>query len=885
MSRWLTQLRLIFRSVFRRERVDQELNEELQYHLEREIAEGRNTGLAPEQARLAALRAMGSITKSKEECRDMRRLNFVDNFLRDFRYGLRTLWKDTAFTFAAIAVLTIGVSASVIVFSIANALILRPLPVSDPGQVVRAYTGDYSNTFYSDYIDYRDRNQTLSGLAAFQSVPLVLRIDGAPEYVSGTAVSGNYFAMLGVSAAFGRVISPEDDRLGNPGVVVLSNGYWQRRFGADAGIVGQSVMLNGHPFTVVGIAPPAFVGTQSPVAVDAWVAWNAPSLNPTEQRATAGEGRLAHLIGRLRPGVTLSQAQADIARVAAQPAAGGTDASRTRSLTLFPARALLPQLSSQVNALMILLVAVAVLVLLIATVNTASLILARSEGRRREIAVRFALGAGRPRLIGQLLTESILLSSLASIAAVAVTIFVGRLVGRLSLPVAEPLVLDLTFDWRVMAFTVGLSILTAVLFGLAPAVQASGVRVLPALRGGVTGGQRPRIRGTLVVAQVALSTVLLVGAGVLVRSMVQARSIDIGFSTNRVVTASIDLSPLSYTDERGIQLFDRLRDRLSRDPAIASVSVIGIVPLTVSSQASAFVKEGSPAPAPKERLPQVFFDSVSAGYFQTVQIPLLAGRDFTSGEPASAPQVAIINETLANRFWPGENPIGKHLQSVGPRNSLGPSIEVVGLARNARYATVGENPKAFLYFPLSQMYTPRVTLLVRAPLDNAAAVLPAVRSAVRDLAPDVPILRVGTLEQATDVSLLPLRVATVLAAALGIVALALAAVAIYGMTAFVIRQRRREIGVRLALGAESSWIVRALTRESLRWTTTGLALGLATSLVATQLLRSFLYDISPIDPVAFAAIPALLALTAYVACRVPASAAARVDPLRALRDE
>jgi predicted permease len=868
-----------FRDLFRTDRLERDLADELEAHLQLHTDDNVRAGMCPDDARRHALLSLGGVESVKEHYRDQRGIPMLEVILKDLGFGLRLLRKQPAFTFGAVATLTIGVAANVLVFSIANALVIRPLPISDPGQVVRAYVDGYSNTPYSDYVDYRDRNQTLSGLAAFANVPLVVRRDGAAEPVSATAVSGEYFETLGLPASVGRMIVQEDDRAGAPGVVVLSHAYWQRRFSADSGIVGQSVVVNGWPFTVVGIAPAAFVGTQAPLVVDAWVPWHAPSLTP------APENRSAHLIGRIRPGASLAQAQMDVAHVAAQRAQrAGRD--RAQQLVLSPAGTLLPQMASQVNTFLQVMGAVAVLVLLIACVNIAGLLLARAEGRRREIAVRLALGAGRRRLIGQLLTESVLLSSFAALAASIVVITVGRLLARVSLPIGEPVALDVPFDWRVMAFTLGLSVLTAVLFGLAPAVQASGLRVVSGLRGGAgAGGQRTRLRRALITLQVAISTVLLIGAGVLVRSLVEARRLDLGFSTQDVLTVNLDLSTRSYAPGRGIELFHRLRGQLARDPQVSAVSIVGTLPLTVSSQAFAFLKEGAARPAPNERLPPVFFDSISPGYFRTVEMPLVLGRDFTPADDAGAPPVVIVNQTLADRFWPGENPIGKRLQSLAARNAFGPLLEVVGLARNAKYATVGEAPKAFVYFPLAQQYKSRVTLLVKATGRDSTAVLTAVRSAVAALDPDAPLSRISTLHQATGVSLLPLRVAAGLTTGLGIAALVLAAVGIYGVTAFLVRQRTRELGIRLALGAAPSRVVRALTRESLWFTTMGIGLGLVASLAATSFLGSFLYGVTPTDPVVFVAIPALLILTAYAAGRIPAGAATRIDPIRALRDE
>jgi predicted permease len=887
----IARLRILLARVFglfRRHRADRDLQDELAAHLHEAAEELRARGLSPAEAERGARLAFGGLELQKEHYRDRHGLPAIETLVRDLRIGARYLLRAPAFSLGAILALAIGLSATAIVFAVANGLILRPLPISDPSRVVRGYIGGYSNALYRDYLSYRDANQTLSSLAAFVDAPLTMRVDGPVEHVSAAVVSGNYFGALGVHAALGRTIDVNDDRPGAPGVVVLSDGYWQRRFARDPSIVGRAITINGEPFAVIGVAPASFSGTQAPLAVDAWVAWNAPSFAPTPDEVERGVGRSVHMIGRLRDDVSIADAQADMVRISANMAAARGRDTRGPSLVLSPARTLLPQISSQVQTFVMLLAAIAGLVLAIACLNTAGLLLARAQARRREIAVRLALGAGRIRITRQLLTESALLSCAATAAAVVVTFVASRLVTRVSLPVAEPLALDLSFDWRVIAFMALLATLTTMVFGLVPAIQASSLRIVATLRGALTPGrQSTRLRGTLVAIQVALSTLLLVGAGVLVRGMMHARSLDVGFSAEGVLTASLDLSALHDDRDRGLALFDGLRDRVARDPHVTAVSVAGTVPLTVAAQALAFVKDGSAPIAPGQRLPPVFFDSVSPGYFRTIAMPILAGRDFSVRDASTTPPVAIINETLAARLWPGEkSPVGQRLRSLGPGNTFGPPIEVIGLVRNAQYATVGEAPKAFAYFPLSQQYTSRATLFVRVGADDdTMSIGPLVRSTLQTIEPDVSVLRMSTLEEATGVSLLPLRLAATLGGTLGMVALVLATIGISAMTSFLMRLQRREAGIRLALGATPSGIVRALTWESLRWTLLGLAVGVAVSWVTTGLLRGVLYDVSPLDPAAFLAVPALLALTAYLACRIPASRASRIDPLRSLRDE
>lgn len=809
----------------------------------------------------------------------------MNSFFGDLRYGARLLARSPGFTFVAVAALAFGIGANVTIFGFANALLLKPLPIAEPDRVIRAYSGTESNTNYAHYQEYRDRNSTLSELAAFQGVSVSLRAEGPPQQLMGQSVTGNYFTALGVAAQLGRVIESNDDQPGAPGVVVLGHGFWRRHFGGDPQVIGRAVMLDGHPYTIVGVAPASFLGAMAPMAPELWVPWNAPGQD---------QDRAAHLIGRLRPGASITQAQADLSTIAARITAAQPDPNYRATITVYPARTLVQFFVPATTAFLGLLMAVVGLVLLIACVNIASLLLARSAARRREIAIRLSLGADRKRLTRQLLTESLLLSITGGAAATAIAFVTTRVIASWPLPAPIPIAIDLAFDWRVGLFAAALSIGTTILFGLTPALQSAKTDVAPALKEGTAtaGVGRSRLRAAFVITQVALSTLLLVMAGVLVHSMVRASDIDVGFVRDRVLTASIALHPESYTPERGGLFYEQLLDRLERNPGILAANVVDIVPLTLSDSAEIFFPEGQEAP-PAERFNEietVHLNRISRGHFRTLDIPLLAGRDFDSRDRIGSAPVAIVNETLARRFWPGESPIGKRLHSWNGQQ-FDPWIEVVGLARESKYQTVGENPKSFLYRPIAQLHTPRQggfssrgTILIKAS-GNPMAALPALQAEVEALDPNLPVFNVMTLEAATSVSLLPIQVAATLAGILGLVALALAAIGIYGAISYLVRQRTREIGIRMALGARPGAVVRLVTQQGMIWTISGMTLGLSAALAATQLLSGLLYGIAAADPLAFGGIPLLLGGTAFAACYVPARRASRIDPLAALREQ
>jgi predicted permease len=880
--------------LFGSSRRDLDLASEIESHLQMHIDDNVRAGMTPGEARRQAILRFGGVESVKDAYRDRRSLPLLEMFVQDLRLACRLIRKHAGFTVVAVSTLALGMTANVVIFGLANALFLRPQPISNPSGVIRAYSNRHSNTSYKAYEEYRDRNRTLSGLAIFQGVSLSLRASGPPEHVFGMVVSGNYFEVLGVSTARGRLISSRDDRAGSPAIAVLSDRAWHTRFGADPDVLGRVVMINGHAYTISGVAPERFDGMLVPFAPELFMPWNGPGLEPPSDPSPGAlpRDRSGHMLGRLLPSFSRPQAQADLTALAAARSQLQPRANLPATVTVYPADTLGDEFQSAAAAFVGFLFAIVGLVLLIACVNLATLLLARSTARTREISIRLSLGASRRRLISQLLTESLVVSSLGGVVALAMALSVAWTIeaGFAAVPTPIPLGLDLAFDWRVVTFAAALILTTTVLFGLVPAMRSAKTEVLRGLKEGSTsatsGPVRSRLRAVLVVAQVAMSVVLLIVGAVLVRSMLTAKSIDRGFAAEQVLTASIDLEARGYSRARGVALYEQLLERLEASPGIQAANMIDIVPLTLSNSTATLLKEGQ-APPPPERagdLGQIYVASVTRGHFRTMSIPLLAGRDVNSGDVIGRPDVTIVNEALASRFWPGENPIGKRLRTWDGGDAFGPWIEVVGLARNSKYVTVGEELKAFLYRPIGQRYTPIPTLLVKSAGVPSAA-LPSLRSSVQSIDPELPLFNVSSLEAATSLSLVPVQAAAILAGGLGVVALLLVAIGLYGVVSHLVRQRTREIGIRMALGAQPEAVVRQLAWQGLRWTLVGLTLGVCASLLLTQTLAGLLYGVAATDALSFVAITGLMFGTSYGASYLPARRATRVDPLSTLRYE
>jgi predicted permease len=806
---------------------------------------------------------------------------------QDLRFGARMLFKQPGFTLIAVVTLSLGLGANTAIFSLVNTVLLRPLPIPQPERVFEITPlqkgADVGATSYPLYKDLRDRNQVLEGLAAYRFVPLSLSQNGNNERLWGYLVSGNYFDLLGVRAAQGRMFTQEEDR--TPGahpVAVLSYGYWQRRFGGDPNLVGRTITINNHSFTVVGIAPPEFNGTVLIFSPEIYAPINmAKQIEPGEDWLESRGSGVLQTIGRLKPQVTAAQAKAALDALMAQlgPAYPGYENFR---FSLTPPGLIVPMLRNATLGFAGVLLGVVSLVLLIACTNLANLLLARSARRRKEIAVRLALGATRFRLVRQLLTESALLAVMGGAVGALLAWWLVELAMAFKPPVDFALTIDLRMDWRVLVFTLGVSLLTGVLTGLAPALQATKPDLIPALKDETSlgGYRRARLRSALVVAQVALSLVLLAGAGLIVRSLQQVQTVGPGFDIEHTVTASVDLNLQGYDEARGVAFQKQLLARIEALPGVRAASYTGNLPLNLDRSSDTFYVEGQPFTRQSD-LPEILVTSVWPRYFETMDIPLLAGRDFTTRDGGERARVAIVNESFARRYWPGQSAVGKRFSEDGPNN---PFWEIIGVVKDSKYFSLGEDSQPFVYFPMMRDYDGAIALVVRAS-GEPQSLLNALRHEVRQLDANLPVYDAKTMREHMRLSLFPLRTGAWVAGSFALLALGLAGLGIYGVMSYATEQRTREIGIRMALGAQGGDVLRLVIRQGLRLALIGLALGLAGALALTRLMTSVLYGVSATDALTFAGVTLVLALVVVLACWIPARRATRVDPLVALRCE
>ena len=815
--------------------------------------------------------------------------SMLETLLLDLRYTGRILRKSPSFTIVAMLVVALGSGAVTTIFSAASALVLRPIPgVIRPARVVDIARADahghtFTTTSYPFFTHVRDETRTFKGVAAwsFQQLTLSTGAQGVTTYAN--LVSANYFDVLGVAPALGRFFVADEER--NPGahaVIVLSDGFWRRRFGADQGVVGRSVLVNGARYTVIGVAPPKFSGVFPIVRTDAWLPlMMAPQLGRDPDALTsAGSGWLM-LVGRLKDDASIAQARSDVASItAAHLAEEPVDfrefiAVKMSRLTGFPADA-----SGAILGFVMLLLVISGLVLVIASVNVAGMLLARAAARRREMAVRIALGASRGRLVRQLLTESVVLFLGGAVGGLVIAFWATRLFARIQLPADVPLVADLSPDYRVLAFALGIALITGVIFGLAPALQATRSDPSSAMRSDTagSGARRSRMRNGLVIGQMAISLLLLMSAGLFVRALGRGQQVPIGFEIAHVATAPIDVSTSGYADSRAILFYDALKQRLLATPGVTGVSYARWTPLTNSSSGTRIGIDGYVPQAGESRGGDVDvnFGVVAADYFAVLRMPLARGREFRSTDDATSLRVAIVNEAFAAKYWPGADPIGRVIRYDSAM------VTVVGVARNAKYSSLNEPLRPFMYLPIAQRWQAGTNLLVRTS-GEALAAGPVIRDAIRSIDPLLPVPDVSTMDAATSVVLLPQRVAATVTGVMGLLGLILAAVGLYGVVAYTASQRTRELGLRMALGADRGNVLRLIVRDGMRLVVVGIGIGMLLAVAATRVMASFLFGVSPLDPLVFAVLPLALGAVTLVATYLPARRAAATDPAVALR--
>ncbi len=881
----LNKLRLRIRALFFKSRLEEELDEEVRFHLEREIEENIARGMSPEEARMAALRSFGGVERVKEESRDERGVRFLKEVWQDLRYGGRMLWKNPGFTLVAVITLALGIGANTAIFSVVNAVLLRPMPYPHAERMVYVLEGDLSDPKFEgsyspqNFTDIWSRNRSFDSYSALSFASFTLTGDQQPEALNGVLASADFGRVVGTAPALGRFFTTEEDAAGKDHVALIGDGLWRRRFGADPQIVGRNVQLNGEPYTIIGVMPPNF-NFPSPN----YEVWAPLALDSSKY--ARGHGFLQG-VARLKPDVTVEQARADMQNIAEQIKKEIPWFRRDFTMKVETMRE--HKFGDLERPLMILLVAVA-LVLLVACVNVANLMLGRATARWKEMALRSALGASRWSLIRLLLVESALLAAVGGALGLLLASYGVDALVKIN-PAAIPTYGKITIDVSVIAFTFSISLLAVALFGLAPAWQATKTDLSRALRENsrsATGARRLNLmRGALVVAEISLSLVLLVSAGLLLESLWKLLNINPGFRAENVVACRIDLPIAKYPeDRRQAEFFRRLLEQARAIPGVESAGLVTSLPFSGSRGTSSFSIDGRSTQQGNE--PSADRHQVAPGYFAAMGIPLLAGRDFTDADDMEHPGVAIINETAAKHFWPNENPLGKRITTGFGREVkfFGKEVsrEIIGIVGNVKHEELKDDFQPELYVPTWHLPAPNMYLIVRgkAPAETLTG---SVRRAVQSIDPEQPIRSAYLLERAIAKTVAPQRLVAALLSLFAGLAMTLAMIGIYGVMSYSVAQRTQEIGVRMALGAQSRDVLKLILRQGMTLALIGVGAGLLVSAALTRLMKGLLYGVGPNDPLTFVGIAALLMVVTLLAALVPARRAMKVDPMVALRFE
>jgi putative ABC transport system permease protein len=873
---------LRFAALFRKEQRDRELAAELESHLQMHIEDNLRSGLNPVEARRQAIIKLGGVDQVKEDYREHRGIPLLEALLQDVRYALRILRKNPGYAAVAVLTLALGIGANTAIFSAVNAILLRPLPFPEPGRLMAVWHRPPQKIFPgtsrfavspANYLDWRSENHVFGQMAAIGFRSFNLAGMGQPESVAGVAVSADFFSVLGVRPSMGRGFAAEDDQAGGRNVVVVSSAFRQTHFGSDKNVLGKTLKLNDQTYEIVGVMPPKF---EFPVRVQLWLplAWT------DKERAL----RRIHdyiVIGRLKSGVNQEKAQAEMDAISDNLAHEYPTDDAGWGAVVVP---LHDSLVGPVRSALLVLLGAVVFVLLMACTNVANLILARALGRRKEIAIRTALGATRGWVTRQVLTETVLLSLaggalallLAHLAVDSIAAFIGP---RLQLP------MEIRLDGWVLGFTLGISILTGIIAGLAPSWHLTKTNLNASLKQGLgktdSDSSGDRARNVFVVAEVALSLLLLVGAGLTIRTLYLLRSVNPGIDPHNVLTVPLAISDEKYpAADQQANFFNSVLERVRALPGVESAGAVSSLPFQGGST-QPVIPEGQPV-VPMADQPEVAVRLISPGYLRAMRIPLEQGRDLTDADKANSQPVILVSDSFAKRFWPNENPIGKHVTlTFWP----GPSREVIGVVGDVKLDGLDvTRPVEAIYDPMSQNTQTQMVLTVRTN-SAPASLTSALTEAVHGADPDEPVLGVATMESIVDQSLGQQRLNMLMLAAFAGLALVLGAIGIYGVQSYAVRQRDREIGIRIALGARRSDVFRLVLGQGLKLALIGICIGLAASFGLTRLMSSQLYGLSATDPLTFAAVAIVLGFVALLACYIPALRAMRVDPMVALRDE
>jgi predicted permease len=884
----LSRLKPALRALLRRSRAESELDDELRHHIEQQTEQNIRLGMSPEDARLSARKSFGGIDQAKERSRDARGVKWIEDLWQDLGYGVRMLAKNPGFTLVAVLILALGIGANTAIFSVVHGVLLKPLPYSDPDQIVTvAFAYPLRNIELlraGDYFEWREGSQNFAQLACYDTSDANLTGSGEAERLILGQVSANFFPLLDVKPLLGRGFRPEEDQPNDQRVALLSERLWKRRYSSDPDIVGKTLTLDGNSFLIVGVMPsgirfPGGVGLFQVAYhpdIDAWT--------PYIFNMPRDKSRLINVIGRLKPGVTTEQGRADLERITLRPNQSG--AARYVGAEIKVSRLSEKIVGNARLALHILSGAVA-FVLLIACVNVANLLLARAMARRKELAVRASLGAGRIRLARQLMTETAILSILGGVIGLLMAWGGVRWLVAIK-PDWIPRVEDVGINGTVLGYILLISTLTCAIAGLLPALLASRVDLTEALKDGL--GPRlsyrrdwRRASPTLVVVELALSLALLIGAGLMIKSFLQLRNVERGFQSENLLTIMVRLSYSKYPpgSPQRFTFCRELLERLQTLPGVQSAALTTWLPLTRLTGRGTINIEGRP-PWEKGKEPIVELNTVSADYFRTMGIQMRAGRAFNETDRADAPPVVIINETLARRFFSAEDPLGKRLDSHNPQS---PWLSIVGVVADVKHLGLDEEVNPEIYYPDSQ--TPAYTdpiLAVRTTIDPLLMVA-AIRNEVAAGDPDQPVYDVMTMDERLANSIAPHRNGMMLFGVFAAIALIIGTIGIYGVISYSVGQRTREIGIRMALGADGSDVTMMILKQGLKLISAGVAIGSIISWALTRLMENLLFEVSATDPPTFIAVALILSIVALLACLVPARRATKVDPMIALRAE
>jgi len=885
--RWYYKFPLRLRSLFRKQKADRELHEEIQFHLQSLIDQNVGQGMKPEAARYAALRELGHLEPVKEECREVRKVNFIENVLQDVHFGLRMLRRNPGFSALAILCLVLGIGSNAAVFSWVEGILLHPYPAVAHQErllmlaATRRGEAGYNGFSWPDFLDLQRSCTLCDAVIAEKIVGVTLSIGDRAESGAGSLVSSNYFDAMGVRPILGRGFEADEDfgRNGHP-VTVISYQLWQNRFKGDPGIVGKTQVLNGIPHTIVGVAPKGFYGTFIGYSWKLWVPISMQErFEPGGYKMENRGERWIEGFVRMKPGVTVEQVQAEASAVAERLENSYPATNRGLGIKVLPlwkapfngASFMLPTLGIALG--------IGVFVLLIVCANVSNLLLVRFFARRHEISARLALGAARGRVLQQLFTEGLILSVIGAAGGILLAYWCRNLLVVLIPPRSGPIFLPGQMDWRVLVLSAGVCLISTVLFALVPVLESSKVDLASALKsesGSVIGARgRARVRAGLVVVQVSLSFVLLVGACLVVLSLEKIRTGSPGFSTDGVLSTAVNLMAAGYDTPRAKNFQDALIDRVQAIPGIESAAYGRVAPLGYRDYTEAPIAVEGYQSAANEQ-PMLSYNEVGPSYFATMGIPLISGREFTRADNETSPPVAIVNEAMVTQYWHGENPVGKRFQVNGRW------MQVVGVAKVSKYRSIMEAPKAFFYVPLRQNFAPTTGLVLRTQ-QPADAITRALAREVHALDPDLAPYAVITMHEQIERSTSGQHAAVMLLSIFGILAVVLATIGLYGVLSYAVSQSTRELGLRMALGARGSDLLRIVISQGLSLTATGIIVGATIALAGTRLLGYLLYKVSPRDPLAFGSAFAVMIVAALAACFVPALRATRTDPVRALR--